>query len=112
MLKLDTTYTQRLTSEADTRIIAEAITMMADRLGLMVVAEGVETNEHLEVIRELGITRAQGYLLGRPAPAERLRPTARAEGIGGQPAGLSTSLRKRCSSVEHPVILDEDDALT
>jgi predicted signal transduction protein with EAL and GGDEF domain len=80
VLKLDTTYTQRLTSEADTRIIAEAITMMADRLGLMVVAEGVETKEHLEVIRELGITRAQGYLLGRPAPAERLRPTARAEG--------------------------------
>ena len=65
VLKLDTTYTQRLTSEADTRIIAEAITMMADRLGLMVVAEGVETKEHLEVVRELGIM-AQGYLLGRP----------------------------------------------
>lgn len=82
VLKLDTSYTQRLTTEADTRIIAEAITTMADRLGLMVVAEGVETTEHLDVVRELGITRAQGYLLGRPAPAAQLRPTTPAAPAG------------------------------
>ncbi len=75
VLKLDTSYTQRLTTDADSRIIAEAITTMADRLGLMVVAEGIETREHLDVVHELGITRAQGYLLGRPVPAEQLRPT-------------------------------------
>ncbi|MDQ6696737.1 MAG: EAL domain-containing protein [Actinomycetota bacterium] len=79
VLKLDTSYTQRLTTEADTRIIAEAITTMADRLGLMVVAEGIETIEHLAVVRELGIARAQGYLLGRPAPGDQLRPTTASE---------------------------------
>jgi len=78
VLKLDTSYTQRLTTEADTRIIAEAITTMADRLGLMVVAEGIETIEHLAVVRELGIACAQGYLLGRPAPATELRPRSEA----------------------------------
>ena len=51
---------------------------MADRLGLMVVAEGIETIEHLAVVRELGIACAQGYLLGRPAPATELRPRSEA----------------------------------
>ncbi|CAN5731972.1 hypothetical protein BH10ACT1_BH10ACT1_00200 [soil metagenome] len=82
VLKLDTTYTQALLTDPGTRIIAEAIVTLASRLGLRVVAEGVETPEELEVVRELGITWAQGYLLGRPAPmseveaglAERHRP--------------------------------------
>ncbi len=74
VLKLDTSYTQRLTTEADTRIIAEAITTMARRLGLTVVAEGIETVEQLEVVCDLGIARAQGLLLGGPAPGQQLRP--------------------------------------
>ena len=38
-------------------------------LGLRVVAEGVETAAQLEALREIRCDRAQGYLLGRPAPA-------------------------------------------
>ena len=72
VLKLDTTYTQALLHDQGTRIIAEGIVTMANRLGLRVVAEGVETPEELEVVRELGIDWAQGFLLGRPAPVAEI----------------------------------------
>ncbi|HWR85785.1 MAG TPA: EAL domain-containing protein [Rhodoglobus sp.] len=48
----------------------------AKEAGIRIVAEGVETAEHLERARALQSDRAQGYLLGRPVPAEQLRLTA------------------------------------
>jgi EAL domain-containing protein (putative c-di-GMP-specific phosphodiesterase class I) len=47
---------------------------MARRSGATVVAEGVETPEQLVALRRLGITAAQGYLLGRPADRADARP--------------------------------------
>ena len=47
-----------------------AILDMAHALGLVVVAEGIETEEPATVLRELGCERAQGYALARPAAAE------------------------------------------
>ncbi len=70
ILKLDTGYIQGMLVDPSTRIIAEAIVTMAHRLGLRVVAEGVETAEQLALVRELGIDWAQGYLLGHPATVE------------------------------------------
>lgn len=72
VLKLDNTYTQALLTDPGTRIIVESVLTMARRLGIQVVAEGIETTEQLAAIRELGVDRAQGYLLGRPAPVEEL----------------------------------------
>lgn len=43
---------------------------MAHSLNLKVTAEGVETTEQLDFLRELGCDGVQGYLLGRPMPAE------------------------------------------
>jgi diguanylate cyclase (GGDEF)-like protein len=45
-----------------------SLVQMADRLGALTIAEGVETPEQLRMIRDLGITAGQGYLLGRPGP--------------------------------------------
>jgi EAL domain-containing protein (putative c-di-GMP-specific phosphodiesterase class I) len=45
---------------------------MADALEVGVTAEGVETSEQLARLRERGCTFAQGYLFGRPVPAEEL----------------------------------------
>jgi len=42
--------------------------------GIRVVAEGVETEEHLATARSLKCDRAQGYLFGRPMPADQLTP--------------------------------------
>ena len=47
-----------------------SIVAMAHSLDLVTVAEGVETAEHLRVLREAGLDKAQGYLFGRPVPAD------------------------------------------
>jgi EAL domain-containing protein (putative c-di-GMP-specific phosphodiesterase class I) len=53
----------------DAAIVSAAI-VLADALGLEVVAEGVETAEQLAVLRRLGCRSAQGYYFGRPVPAD------------------------------------------
>lgn len=54
------------------RAVVRAVTGVADALGLDVVAEGIETAGQLDICRSLGCRFGQGYLLGRPAPAEDL----------------------------------------
>ena len=48
------------------RAVLENLRDLADRLGIALVAEGIETEEELNVALEVGITEGQGYLLGRP----------------------------------------------
>jgi EAL domain-containing protein (putative c-di-GMP-specific phosphodiesterase class I) len=43
-------------------------------LGLETVAEGIETEEQMDAVRELGADLAQGFLISRPLPADRLAP--------------------------------------
>lgn len=43
---------------------------MAESLGITKVAEGVETFEKLEILKQMGCDQVQGYLLGRPVPAD------------------------------------------
>lgn len=59
-----------INSSADDEIICSAITAMARNLGLNVVAEGVETQAQLQTLRRLGCNEIQGFLLGKPMPAE------------------------------------------
>jgi EAL domain-containing protein (putative c-di-GMP-specific phosphodiesterase class I) len=68
-LKID----QSLIQDADTsgRLMLAVVEMAHDR-GLRVVAEGVETEQHLAAVRELDCDRAQGYLFGRPAPFDEI----------------------------------------
>ncbi len=68
VVKIDRSFVCDLsTSRADT-VLVEAITRLAQALGLSVVAEGVENGAELSVLKALGVDRAQGFLLGRPAP--------------------------------------------
>ena len=54
------------------RVIIEAMVRLADTYGLRVVAEGVETQEQLAIVRSLGCRFVQGYLFARPMPAAEL----------------------------------------
>ena len=68
VVKIDRSFVADLaTSEADT-VLVEAITRLAHALGLSLVAEGVETETDLQILKGLGVDHAQGFLLGRPAP--------------------------------------------
>lgn len=68
VLKLDVSITRNLHSDPLRRSLATAIASFASAAGLATVAEGVETNEEADALRDLGIGAAQGYLFGRPAP--------------------------------------------
>jgi EAL domain-containing protein (putative c-di-GMP-specific phosphodiesterase class I) len=67
-IKIDMQFVQRLRTDAASAEIVRAIVGLARGLGSTTVAEGVEDEETLEIVRTLGVDVAQGYLLGRPAP--------------------------------------------
>jgi diguanylate cyclase (GGDEF)-like protein len=68
-IKIDRSFVQGLGPGTSDRAIAAAIVALGHSLGLEVVAEGVETEEHLSVLRDLGCDTAQGFLFGEPLPA-------------------------------------------
>ncbi|MGH9007203.1 MAG: putative bifunctional diguanylate cyclase/phosphodiesterase, partial [Acidimicrobiales bacterium] len=70
-LKVDRTFIAGLGTAQDSSIVA-AMVDLAHKLGLEVVAEGVETETELEQLRDAHCDEAQGFLLGRPAPLARL----------------------------------------
>jgi len=69
-LKIDRSFVQRAGDSPQSRAIVTAVVGVAKALGLRIVAEGVETEEHFAVVHELGVEAFQGWLFGRPAPAE------------------------------------------
>ena len=69
-LKVDKSFVQDMQYDGNERSLVQAIIAMARSLGLNVVAEGVETEGHLQILREMGCHYAQGYYLSRPLPAE------------------------------------------
>ncbi|MFP4683329.1 MAG: putative bifunctional diguanylate cyclase/phosphodiesterase [Ectothiorhodospira sp.] len=68
LLKLDRSFVQHLSRESADQAAVQSIIGMAHAQGLKVVAEGVETREQYEWLREAGCDYAQGYLFSRPLP--------------------------------------------
>ena len=73
-LKIDRVFVSRLASGAPDQAVVRTIEALDASLDMEVVAEGVETEEQLELLRDCGCRYVQGYLLGRPAPPEQLAP--------------------------------------
>jgi len=69
-LKIDGTFVAGLGHEPQDASIAAAVISLSHALGLDTVAEGIETEEQLTILRGLGCDLGQGYLFGRPAPIE------------------------------------------
>lgn len=69
-LKIDRSFVAELQDNNDDAAICAAIIAMAHRLGLEVIAEGIETDHQLQFLRDQGCEQGQGFLLGRPLPAE------------------------------------------
>lgn len=71
-LKIDRSFVSRLLSSDEARAIIEASIMLAHRLGLIVVAEGVEDEQTFKMVASLGCDRCQGYFVAKPMPVDEV----------------------------------------
>ncbi len=69
-LKIDHSFIESICEEADAREIVQAIISLAHSLGIQVIAEGVERVEQADLLRNLNCDQLQGFLWGRPQPAD------------------------------------------
>lgn len=67
-IKIDQSFISNLSSDSSDMALAEAIVVMAHKLGLKVVAEGVETSQQRDLLLNMGCDYAQGFLYSRPLP--------------------------------------------
>jgi diguanylate cyclase (GGDEF)-like protein len=81
-LKIDRTFTGRLQRSGSGRSVVRTILALARSFELTVVAEGVETQEELRVLTELGVDQVQGFLLAKPMPRDELTKVLQ-DGRGG-----------------------------
>jgi len=71
VMKFDLQMIRGLSTSSPHRVqIVESLVKIVRDLGIVALAEGVETQEEADICRDIGFELAQGYLLGRPAPAK------------------------------------------
>ena len=129
-LKIDISFVREITTDPGSLAITEAIITMAHSLDLEVVAEGVETEGQLALLRSRGCDMVQGFLFSRPLPAAefanllshppRLAPAPAAAGLAAVPPAVlvldhttqGADLRWELQSAGFPMLLAEniDDA--
>jgi EAL domain-containing protein (putative c-di-GMP-specific phosphodiesterase class I) len=82
VLKVDRAFTSQLSAGAQGVAFFRAIVSMAHVLDMSVVAEGVETEEELRLLRELACDEVQGYYISRPLPPDAMEALMR--GVASQ----------------------------
>ncbi len=70
-VKIDRSFVRQMTNTREAHSVVASVILMAHELGLRVVAEGVETSEEAELLRNLKCDEAQGYFFGRPVPPDQ-----------------------------------------
>jgi EAL domain-containing protein (putative c-di-GMP-specific phosphodiesterase class I) len=70
-LKIDYSFISNLAPDAPEFALCEAIVVMAHKLGVKVIAEGVETEQQRDLLEKIGCDYGQGYLFSRPIPADK-----------------------------------------
>lgn len=82
VIKIDKSYIQRLADDPLAQVLVSALARLGEALNFIIVAEGVETEEHHNLALAAGATRFQGYFFGKPAPLPKERPVPLATSAG------------------------------
>lgn len=85
-LKIDQSFVRDITDDPDDRAIVNAIISMARSLGMRTIAEGVETEAQLALLRAQGCNEIQGYVFSKPLPPEELVGLLREHAPAAEPA--------------------------
>ncbi|WP_432561044.1 putative bifunctional diguanylate cyclase/phosphodiesterase [Kineococcus sp. SYSU DK003] len=88
-LKIDRQFVSELVAHPEDEVIVSSVIALAHRLGLVVVAEGVETVAAADRLCALGCDELQGFFFARPLPADQAMAWARAEGLTGSAVELA-----------------------
>ena len=67
-LKIDQSFTQKICTSPRAKILVNSIIEVSHKLGLITIAEGIETEDHRQALEEMGCDIGQGYLFSRPLP--------------------------------------------
>jgi PAS domain S-box-containing protein len=97
-LKVDRSFVAEMTAKRESRKIVGAVIELARNLGLNTVAEGVENVEQCEMLQRFGCDYGQGWLFGKPVPANAIRKTRQCSLRGIWPAAES------CTTTAQPVV--------
>jgi diguanylate cyclase (GGDEF)-like protein/PAS domain S-box-containing protein len=96
-LKIDRAFISRMEIDAETHEIVRTVVALAHNLGLNVIAEGVETEQQVELLKHIGCEMAQGYLFSKPVRPEVIeqllrnqKNTALAASVPTNPSPLQT----------------------
>ena len=76
-MKIDRSFVYNIDRDAKKQDMLAAVVLLAQRLNLDTIAEGIETDAELGVVQKLGCAHAQGYGIGRPMPLDQLQNWAR-----------------------------------
>ena len=71
-LKIDRSFVKNIESKPNNQVIAESIVSMAAKMGISVVAEGIESSEESRFMRDIGCSYGQGYLFEKPLAADEM----------------------------------------
>jgi len=96
ILKVDRSFVKSMEGDATAMNIIRTVISLAHSLNLAVVAEGVETDGQVALLRQLGCDQFQGYLFSKPVPAEELAQVLTADKptsslLGNPPSAIETS---------------------
>ncbi len=95
-IKIDKSFVQDMNENPNTKVIVRNLIKMAKGLQKQVIAEGVETEAQYQTLKKMGATYAQGYLLSRPLPTEKIEDFLRDEfEKGKQFEGVAEVERKK-----------------
>jgi len=93
-LKIDKSFVQNLTESAtDDLVIVRSTIELGHNMGLIVIAEGVETVESWDILKRLGCDMAQGYYMSPPLPADKFSEWFGTSQWGGAPDPRSVTIR-------------------